>query len=397
MLPASTDEHQSSKTPSPTPIHPAPPLPEPGPGHSREGLWRGCSTLLGPVHCRLAAVAGTGWAVPGTALPGSTQPSLAATPGRHPRQLSPLPSDLPANPWAGGRGAGADPSSPSICPPLPCPSQTLLASPHRALTNKRDPREGATIPHPGRCWGPGWIRQQLKAAGPEKFFPQTGERLPHILLPAQVNFLHPLAEGAGGKERSVREDPGADKPWEALGIYRSTARIWQEKWLSTSSSGNCSWFLTIVRRNPLTTVGRSHWKDQGEGVGSGGAPPPQDAPGASRAGDPRCRPGPRLVRRQGWGRSPRPSVGLAPGSVSPHPAPARPRVCSRDEKKRQAGRGEPGRGLAVRVRAVGVHPRGGTEGYWRECSSSPLLPCLSLGVGARSPTRAERRGAAGTG
>lgn len=39
--------------------------------------------------------------------------------------------------------------------------------------------------------------------------------------------------------------------------------------------------------------------EQGKGGGGSGAPPPQDAPGAPRAGG--HRPGPQLAQQQGWG------------------------------------------------------------------------------------------------
>lgn len=131
------------------------------------------------------------------------------------------------------------------------------------------------------------------------------------------------------------------------------------------STGNRSWFLTKARKDALRNVGKSHWKDQGNREGGRGAPPPRDDPDASRAGGP-CQP-PRPPD------SPDGKAGVAPlssvmwaestalycGPLPPSPPTARPPVCSRDERQGETGRGEPRRGLAVRVRGGGSAPGGG--------------------------------------
>jgi len=202
--------------------------------------------------------------------------------------------------------------------------------------------------------------------GPEKHLPKTGERLPHALLPAQVNFLLPLAEGAGGRQRSGREDPGADKPWEALDIYRSTARRRQERWLSTPPRGNRSRFLTIARRNPFRNAGGRPWKDQGGG--------------GRRAPTAGC-----SMSLQGWGAAPSLLLLLLRGDPAAlhrlPPPPARPPLRRGDERQGEAGRGEPRRGLTVRIGVFGGVPRGG-EG-WRVQQLAPAPLPLSLRGGTQ--------------
>lgn len=124
--------------------------------------------------------------------------------------------------------------------------------------------------------------------------------------------------------------------------------------------------------------------EQGKGGGGSGAPPPQDAPGAPRAGG--HRPGPQLAQQQGWGGVGGcgaaallpPAGGRAPRSVLPPTA--RPPVCCRDERKG---------GLRVRVRVVGVGPGGGEGG-----SSSPL-PLPRRGGAHPHAWRKQRRGGHG--
>lgn len=145
------------------------------------------------------------------------------------------------------------------------------------------------------------------------------------------------------------------------------------------STGNRSWFLTTARKDALRNVGKSHWKDQGNGEGGRGAPPPQDDPDASRAGGPRQSPRPPdSPDGKAGGASPSssvmwlsPLVCIAAPSPPPRPLPGlRSALGTKGRGRRVVG--EPRRGLAVRVRGGGSAPGGG-KGLQQVAPAPPPL------------------------
>lgn len=90
--------------------------------------------------------------------------ATAATPTRHSRKPSRLPSSVPAEPRVGGRGVETEPTFPFPCIP---PGFVLLG----ALKGKRWPTKGATVPHQ---FGAGVLKIP-GAAKPEKILRKTGE------------------------------------------------------------------------------------------------------------------------------------------------------------------------------------------------------------------------------
>lgn len=151
------------------------------------------------------------------------------------------------------------------------------------------------------------------------------------------------------------------------------------------STGSRSRFVTTARQKPARKCGKEPLEGPRRGRGWARRAPAAGCSGCLKgSGAPATAPAPRLARRQGWGAAPRPhppAVGEPTARYCLPTPTARPLVCCRDQRQGGAGRGEPRRGLTVRVRGWGV----------QRLAPAPL-PLSRRGGAQPHACRAKRRG-----
>lgn len=177
---------------------------------------------------RLWQAAGTqGWAQLSRGA-GSLAPlATAATPTRHRRKPSLLPSYVPAKPRVGGRGVETEPVLPFPCIP---PGVVFLGA-HGVSDGRRKELQSPINSVLG-SWEIRELRGLRKSLGKRGKAPTRP--------PLRTGKLSTPTCGEGGRTQAGRIQ--ARIPWEALDIYRSIARICQERWLSTPSRGTAPGF-----------------------------------------------------------------------------------------------------------------------------------------------------------